>query len=250
MGVVVGLPAWGNDQLLQWRLEALLAIEISSASRKPEVVQGVAVFVISRDDIARSGASSIHEALRLAPGVEVARIGNNRWAVSIRGFNGRFANKLQVFKDGRSIYSPLYSGVMWEAEDALLVDIERIEVIRGPSAAMWGSNAVNGVINIISRPASDTLGTQAVVSVGTNESGLLSVRQGFKLSGGDVRLSFKFSETEATPPSPRLSEPAAAAVQDEWEGRVPRHREFVSDYLPIVQADIGRSLTIKGTWRL
>lgn len=189
----VGLPAWANEQLLQLPLEALLDVEISSASRKPQVVQSVAaaVFVISRDDIARSGASSIPEALRLAPGVEVARIGNNRWAVSVRGFNGRFANKLQVLKDGRSIYSPLFSGVMWEAEDALLDDIERIEVIRGPGAAMWGSNAVNGVINIISRSASDTPGTLAVASVGSNESGLVSVRQAFRLAGGDIRLSFK-----------------------------------------------------------
>ena len=150
-----------------------------------------AVFVISRDDIARSGASSIPEALRLAPGVEVARMSNNRWAVSIRGFNGRFANKLLVLKDGRSVYSPLFSGVVWEAEDALLDDIDRIEVIRGSGAAMWGSNAVNGVINIISRSASDTPGTLAVASVSSNQSGLVSVRQGFRLAGGDIRLSFK-----------------------------------------------------------
>jgi iron complex outermembrane receptor protein len=188
-----GLSARANEQLLQLRLEALLALEVSSASRKLQVVQSVAaaVFVISRDDIARSGASSIPEALRLAPGVEVARMGNNRWAVSIRGFNGRFANKLLVLKDGRSVYSPLFSGVVWEAEDALLDDIDRIEVIRGSGAAMWGSNAVNGVINIISRSASDTPGTLAVASVGSNQSGLVSVRQGFRLAGGDIRLSFK-----------------------------------------------------------
>ena len=188
-----GLPARANEQLLQLPLEALLALEVSSASRKLQVVQSVAaaVFVISRDDIARSGASSIPEALRLAPGVEVARMGNNRWAVSIRGFNGRFANKLLVLKDGRSVYSPLFSGVVWEAEDALLDDIDRIEVIRGSGAAMWGSNAVNGVINIISRSASDTPGTLAVASVGSNQSGLVSVRQGFRLAGGDIRLSFK-----------------------------------------------------------
>ena len=189
----VGLPARANEQLLQLPLEALLALEVSSASRKPQVVQSVAaaVFVISRDDIARSGASNIPEALRLAPGVEVARMGNNRWAVSIRGFNGRFANKLLVLKDGRSVYSPLFSGVVWEAEDVLLDDIDRIEVIRGPGAAMWGSNAVNGVINIISRSASDTPGTLAAASVGSNESGLVSVRQGFRLAGGNIRLSFK-----------------------------------------------------------
>lgn len=192
-GLGLGLPALANNQLLTLPLEALLAIEISSVSRKPQAVQSAAaaVFVISRDDITRSGASSIPEALRLAPGVEVARMGNNRWAVSIRGFNGRFANKLLVLKDGRSVYSPLFSGVMWEAEDVLLDDIDRIEVIRGPGAVMWGSNAVNGVINIISRPASETRDTQVSVSVDTQGSGAVSARQGFKLAGGDVRLSFK-----------------------------------------------------------
>ena len=209
----LSLPAWANEHLLKLPLEALLAIEISSASRKPQVVQSVAaaVFVISRDDIARSGASSIPEALRLAPGVEVARMANNRWAVSIRGFNGRFANKLLVLKDGRSIYSPLFSGVMWEAEDALLEDIERIEVIRGPGAAMWGSNAVNGVINIISRRASDTQGSQAMVSVGTNESGLIGVRQGFRMAGGDVRLSFKGFDVSPA------KYPGGASGNDRWQ---------------------------------
>ena len=117
-----------TDDFLNLQLEDLLKIEMSSASRKMQQVQDVAaaVFVISRDEIERSGARSVPEALRLAPGVEVARIANNRWAVSVRGFNGRFANKLLVAKDGRSIYSPLFSGVLWEAEDVILGDIERI----------------------------------------------------------------------------------------------------------------------------
>jgi iron complex outermembrane receptor protein len=186
-------PALASDDFLALPLEDLLKIEISSASRKMQQVQGVAaaVFVISRDDIERSGARTIPEALRLAPGVDVARIGNNRWAVSVRGFNGRFANKLLVLKDGRSVYSPLFSGVIWEAEDAILGDIERIEVIRGPGAAMWGSNAVNGVINIISRSAADTQGSEIVASTATDEPGALTVRHGFAIGDGHLRISAK-----------------------------------------------------------
>jgi iron complex outermembrane receptor protein len=183
------LPSWAED---------LLKIEISSASRKVQQVQDVAaaVFVISRDDILRSGARTLPEALRMAPGVEVARIANNRWAVSIRGFNGRFANKLLVLKDGRSVYSPLFSGVLWEAEDTTLRDIERIEVVRGPGAAMWGANAVNGVINIISRSAGETLGTALMASTGTDERGAVALSHGLAVGDGQVRLSFKGFERE------------------------------------------------------
>lgn len=192
-GAVAAFPALGSESFLNLPLEDLLKIEISSASRKVQQVQEVpaAVFVISREEIERSGARSIPEALRLAPGVEVARMANNRWAVSIRGFNGRFANKLLVLKDGRSVYSPLFSGVLWEAEDAVMGDIERIEVIRGPSAAMWGSNAVNGVINIISRNAADTHGTDALVSTGTDVPGSVTLRHGFELGDGHFRISAK-----------------------------------------------------------
>lgn len=186
------LPTWAED-LLNLPLEDLLKIEIRSASRKVQQVQDVAaaVFVISRDDILRSGVRTIPEALRMAPGVEVARIANNRWAVSIRGFNGRFANKLLVLKDGRSVYSPLFSGVLWEAEDTVLSDIERIEVIRGPGAAMWGANAVNGVINIISRPAGETLGTTLMAATGTDERGAVALSHGLAVGDGHVRLTFK-----------------------------------------------------------
>ena len=187
------MPALADESLLNFALEDLLKVEIISASRKMQQVQDVAaaVSVISREDIERSGARTVPEALRLAPGVEVARIGNNRWAVSMRGFNGRFANKLLVLKDGLSVYSPLFGGVIWEAEDAILGDIERIEVIRGPNAAMWGFNAVNGVINIISRPAAETQGTEAIASVATDEAGALTLRHGFRLGDGHVRIAAK-----------------------------------------------------------
>jgi iron complex outermembrane receptor protein len=171
-------------------LEELLNIDVQTASRKSQRLQDVAsaVHVVTREDIERSGATSLPEVLRMVPGMQVARLANNRWAVTARGFNGRFANKLLVLMDGRSIYSPLFSGVMWEAEDVLLEDIERIEVIRGPGAALWGANAVNGVINIITRHARDTRGGLAVVGAGSDERGLLALRQGMSLADGNLRL--------------------------------------------------------------
>lgn len=156
-----------HGQLLDLPIEELMKIEVTTASRRSQKLAEVpaAVFVITQDDIRRSGATSIPEALRMAPGVEVARIGTDKWAINIRGFNGRFAEKLQVLIDGRSVYNPLFSGVLWELQDTLMEDIERIEVIRGPGAAMWGANAVNGVINIITKKASDTQGTLLTAGV-------------------------------------------------------------------------------------
>ena len=171
-------------------LEELLQVEVTSASRKTERLHDVAaaVFVISRDDIERSGATSIPDLLSMAPGVSVARLASNRWAVSVRGFNERFSNKLLVLMDGRSIYSPLFSGVMWENEDTPLEDIERIEVIRGPGAAMWGANAVNGVINIITRRARDTQGDLLVAGVGTENHAFTSFRHGGEAGDGHYRV--------------------------------------------------------------
>lgn len=182
--------ACAQSDILNLSLEELLNVEVTTASRKAERLQDVAAaaFVITRDDIERSGATSIPEALRMAPGVQVARLSNNRWAVSVRGFNGRFANKLLVLMDGRSIYSPLYSGVIWEAEDTLLEDVDRIEVIRGPGAAMWGANAVNGVINVITRRARDTQGRLLVAGAGTEEGAFASFRQGGEAGDGHYRV--------------------------------------------------------------
>ncbi len=171
-------------------LEDLLGVEVTSASRKAERLHDVAaaVFVITRDDIERSGATNLPEALRLAPGVNVASLANNRWAVSVRGFNDRFSNKLLVLMDGRSIYSPLFSGVVWEDQDTLLEDIDRIEVVRGPGAAMWGANAVNGVINIITRRARDTQGNLLVAAAGSEERALLAFRHGGEAGNGHFRV--------------------------------------------------------------
>jgi iron complex outermembrane receptor protein len=150
----------GSPDLSQVSIEDLMNIEITSASRKEQRAGDVAgaVFVITHDDIRRSGMSTLPDVLRLAPGVEVAQINSNKWAVSIRGFNALYANKLLVLIDGRSVYNRIFSGVFWNVEDVVLDDIDRIEVIRGPGAAIWGANAVNGVINIITKTTADTQG--------------------------------------------------------------------------------------------
>lgn len=163
-------------------LEELSSVEISSVSKKPEQLgdAAAAVFVITREDIRRSGASSIPEILRLAPNLQVARVDANQYAISARGFNSTTANKLLVLIDGRSVYTPLYSGVFWDVQGVLSEDIERIEVISGPGGTLWGANAVNGIINIITRKSSQTQGGLASVA-GGGSGNLASVRYGSKL---------------------------------------------------------------------
>jgi len=173
-----------DNQFMSLSIEELMNVKVTTASRNPQKLNEVsaAVFVITQDDIRRSGATSIPDALRMAPGVQVERIGTDKWAVSIRGFNGLYDNKLQVLMDGRSVYSPLFSGVLWEQIDTLMEDIERIEVIRGPAAVSWGSNAVNGVINIITKKAADTQGTLLTAGGGSFEQGFVGARYGGKIN--------------------------------------------------------------------
>ena len=172
-----------EDEVLDLGLEDLMKLEVTSAGKKSQKISDVpaAVFVITADDIRRSGATSIPDALRMAPGLQVARIDSNKWAVSARGFNGRFANRLLVLMDGRSVYTPTFSGVYWEVQDTLLEDVERIEVIRGPGATLWGANAVNGVINIITKQARDTQGGYASGGGGSVERGFGALRYGAAL---------------------------------------------------------------------
>ena len=129
-------------------LEELMDVDVTSVSRKAEPLgqTAAAITLITTEDIRRSGATSIPEALRMAAGMDVARIDNSTWAISARGFNSNTANKLLVLIDGRSVYTPLFSGVFWDVQDTMLEDIDRIEVVRGPAGALWGANAVNGVI--------------------------------------------------------------------------------------------------------
>lgn len=164
-------------------LEDLMNLKVTSVSKRTQKLAdaAAAVFVITQEDIRRSGATSIPEALRMVPGLEVARIDVNKWAISSRGFNGRFANKLLVLIDGRSVYTPLFSGVYWNMQDVMLEDVDRIEVIRGPGATLWGANAVNGVINIITKPAESTQSGVVTAGGGTEERASGGLRYGGKL---------------------------------------------------------------------
>ncbi len=157
-----------------------LDMEVTSVAREKSTVghSPAAVFVVTPEMIRRSGATSVPQVLRMVPGMDVARISTDSWAVSARGFNGRFANKLLVLIDGRTVYTPVFSGVHWDMQDVLLEDVERIEVIRGPGGTLWGANAVNGVINIITKSAQDTQGAYATAGGGTEERATDAVRYG------------------------------------------------------------------------
>ena len=177
-------------------LEELSQIDVTSVSRRTERLSNVAaaVSVVRRDDIIRSGATTLAEAMRLGDGIDVARVNGSTWAVSARGFNISTANKILVLIDGRSTYSPLFAGTFWDAQDTLLADLDRIEVIRGPGASIWGANAVNGVINIISRPAAETEGNVLTLIAGTDELPIVSGRHGGRLGGGHYRVYGKYRQ--------------------------------------------------------
>jgi iron complex outermembrane receptor protein len=182
-------PVWAAENniklaagsaLAEMSIEDLMNIEVTLASKKPEkyLDTPAAIYVITNEDIKRSGVTSIAEALRLAPGVEVARIDSTRWAVSVRGLSDKVNKRMLVLIDGRSVYSPVLAGVYWEAQDYLLEDIERIEIIRGPGGSVWGANAVSGIVNIITKNAKDTQGGFVSLGGGTEEQGFAGVRYG------------------------------------------------------------------------
>lgn len=194
--VAVQLPE--SQSLTSLSLEELSNVEITSVSKRPEKLSDAAasIYVISNEAIRRSGATSLPEALRLAPNLEVARINASQYAISARGFNTTTANKLLVLMDGRTLYTPLYSGMFWDAQSVVLADVERIEVISGPGATLWGANAVNGVINIITRSAEDTQGGLVSVGAGDLERNV-SVRQGGQWGNhGFYRIYGKFSDLD------------------------------------------------------
>ncbi len=181
-------------------IEAVMNMEVTSVSKRPERLMdaAAAVQVITSEDIRRSGATNIAELLRLVPGVQVARVNSNTWAVGVRGFTSTLSRSLLVLIDGRSVYSPLFAGVYWDVQDTLLNDIDRIEVIRGPGATLWGANAVNGVINIITKSARVTQGTYASIRGGNEERYLATGRFGGQTkSGVAYRTYAKLSERDA-----------------------------------------------------
>lgn len=192
------VPAFaGQDDLSVLSLDELLDLEVVSVAKVPEKVSKTpaAIFIITQEDIRRSGINSIPDALRMVPGMHVYQIDANKWAVSARGFASRFSNKMLVMVDGRTVYSPLFSGTFWDSQDLMLEDIERIEVIRGPGGTLWGANAVNGVINIISKDTADSQGGLLKAEVGTYDQESLSARYGGWLNDRIAyRISGKFAD--------------------------------------------------------
>ncbi|HEY4081038.1 MAG TPA: TonB-dependent receptor [Burkholderiaceae bacterium] len=199
-----------NADLADLSLEELSQVEVSSVSRRSEKLSQVAasLYVITDDAIQRSGARSLPEALRLAPNLEVARVDANQYAVSARGFNNSIGNKLLVLIDGRTVYAPYFSGVQWDQQDLMLDDVARIEVISGPGGSIWGTNAVNGVINIVTKSAEETQGWLAQAGAGNTDS-QAALRFGGKAGGGGkFRVYAKLTRQQNT------KSEAGAAVAD------------------------------------
>jgi iron complex outermembrane receptor protein len=211
----LALPA-GSAQapdLTQKSLEDLMNIDVTSVSKKAQKTSetAAAVFVISAEDIRRSGALNIPDLLRMVPGLDVAQIDGSQWAISARGFNGQYSNKLLVLIDGRTVYTPVFVGVFWDSQNVPLESIERIEVIRGPGAAVWGSNAVNGVINIITKSAVETQGGTVDAGAGNAIIGPEAIRYGGKAHGlGAYRVYVEGFHAGSLPT------PAGLDGQDDW----------------------------------
>jgi len=222
-------------------MEDLMNMKVTSVSKRTQKVAdaAAAIFVITQEDIRRSGATSIPEALRMAPGLQVARIDENKWAIGSRGFNGRFDNKLLVLIDGRSVYTPLFSGVYWNVQDVMLEDVDRIEVIRGPGATLWGANAVDGVINVITKKAKSTQSTVVTAGAGTEERAAGGARYGSKL--GDNTYYRAYAKYFDWGPS---AYPSGMTAHDGWDAL---RGGFRADWTPTgansltLQGDIYRS---------
>ncbi|MDX2027769.1 MAG: TonB-dependent receptor [Alphaproteobacteria bacterium] len=229
-GILLALVvhAWAADDVDRFTLspEQLFNATVVSVSRTSERVMDApaAISVLTGDDIRRAGATSVQEALRLVPGVQVAQVNANSWAVSVRGFNGALANKLLVRIDGRDVYDPLFSGVYWDIQDVMLDDIDRIEVVRGPGASLWGANAVNGVINIITKKARDTQGVLAAVTAGTKDRTIAEGRYGGSLGeNGHYRVFSKYLnrsdlETVAGSSAHDGQQMGHAGFRADWDG--------------------------------
>jgi iron complex outermembrane recepter protein len=201
-------------ELKKLSIEELLQVPVTAVSKKEERLLNVpaSVSIISQEDIRRSGATSLPEALRLSPQLHVAQVDSRQWAISARGFNATVANKLLVMIDGRSIYTPLFSGVFWDAQHVLLEDVDRIEVVSGPGGTMWGANAVNGVINVVTKNARDTQGLLVTAGGGTELRGMGAVRYGGKAS---ENLSYRVYGTGFHRDSAVFSDGSSAG--DDWD---------------------------------
>ncbi|MFL6293142.1 MAG: TonB-dependent receptor plug domain-containing protein [Thermoanaerobaculia bacterium] len=194
-----GAVAQATD-LKKLSIEELMEIDVTSVSRRAERLNqaAAAIIVVTREDIRRSGVTSLPEALRLVNSLHVARQSQRSWAINARGSNTSTSNKLLVLIDGRSVYTPLFSGVFWDVQDTLLEDVERIEVIRGPGATLWGANAVNGIINVITKKAADTQGGLVTAGAGSEEKGFGGVRYGGTLGErGHYRAYGKYYDRDS-----------------------------------------------------
>jgi iron complex outermembrane receptor protein len=198
-------------ELKELSLDQLLELEVTSVSKRSEALAGApaSIYVITAEAIRRSGVSTLPEALRLAPNLQVARIDTAQYAISARGFNNAIGNKLLVLVDGRTVYTPLFSGVFWDQQDVMLEDVDRIEVISGPGAALWGANAVNGVINVITRSARDTTGLLLAANAGNQERGA-SVRYGTEIGEAAFRIYARYGEID------RSRNESGTVRRDEW----------------------------------
>ncbi len=204
--------AQSTSALKNLSVDELLDLRVTSVSKRSEPLSDAAasVLVLTSETIRRSGATTLPEALRLAPNLQVARIDTVQYAISARGFNNAVGNKLLVLIDGRTVYTPLYSGVFWDQQDVMLEDVDRIEIITGPGATLWGANAVNGVINVITRSASDTTGSLITAGAGGNErSG--AARFGTEIGSGALRIYAKYSEWDHT------TRTVGDAALDDWK---------------------------------
>jgi len=215
-------PAWADHpgrDLADLTIEELMNIEITvtSAAKKPQKLTeaAAAISVVTGDQIRRAGVTSIPEAFRLVPGMHVARVDANKWAISSRGFDGRISNKLLVLVDGRHVYTPLFTGVFWEVQDTVLGDIDRIEIIRGPGGTLWGANAVNGVINVVTKSAKDTQGGLLRLGAGTEERTFGEARYGGTLSpDAYYRIYAKYVDRDG------FVDEAGNNTNDEWQMRL------------------------------
>lgn len=226
VSVILSLAAEASEpedqDLMSMNIEDLMTMEVTSVSKQSEKMMdaSAAIFVITGEDIRRSGAHNIPELLRMVPGMQVGRLDNNDYAVSARGFNDIFGNKLLVLIDGRSVYTPSFSGVFWSTQDLVLGDIDRIEVIRGPGATLWGANAVNGVINVITKDTAETKGTLVETSADNRTQRILSLRHGAELAPNlRFRGHLKFRTQDASTTVPGAtdeSEHVRAGFRLDW----------------------------------
>ncbi len=212
-----------SASLVDLSIEELARLPVTSVSRRPAPLATAAasIYVITGEDIRRAGATSLPEALRLAPNLQVARVNARSYAITARGFNNSLANQLLVMIDGRTVYSPLFSGVFWDAQDVVLEDVERIEVVSGPGSTLWGLNAVNGVINITTKPASATQGTLLVAGGSMEERQLISRYGGHLGDSGHFRVYAKHHHqndvtTAAGLPSASGMHRTTAGIRTDW----------------------------------